>query len=278
MSHELRTPLNGILGLSDLLLAEAKDSGYSEFVSDLQQIQKSGIHLLTIIEDILDASKLETEKQSLSMEIFDIATLVTEVSSLVSPMLQKNNNLIAIEDSGDLGFMFSDRKRAKQILFHLLSNAAKFTHQGTITVSITRQARNFLPGFIDSRQVPISTARKQTIDRSKIVPAFSDRQVSTARKQPQTSAKNRPHLASDWIIFKISDTGIGMHEGQIEQIFQPFTQLDLGTTKKYAGTGLGLTICKSFCEMMGGNIKVESTLAKGSSFTFWLPATLVKAP
>lgn len=280
MSHELRTPLNGILGLSDLLLAEAKDSGYADFVDDLEQIRKSGTHLLTLIEDILDVSKLETDKVSLCLDKFDLETLVTEVKTLVLPIVFKNQNRITIEDSGDLGLMSGDRKRVKQILMHILTNAAKFTHKGNIRVLVTRQARHFLPALIDSRQLSVLQPSSQKINS--IVPAFSDRPIDLASSKvtslQTTSHKDTlsHHLDSDWIVFQISDTGIGMNKQQIKQAFQPFTQADIGTTKKYGGTGLGLTICKSFCEMMGGNIKIESTVGKGSTFTFWLPATVVK--
>ena len=258
MSHELRTPLNGILGLSDLLLVEAKESGYADFVPDLDQIQKSGTHLLTLIEDILDISKLEADKVSIYPERFDITTLLSEVKSLVMPMVQKNSNSLEIAEANNLGFMFSDRKRVKQILLNILSNAAKFTHEGKITISVTRQVRNFLPALIDSRQ--LSMINSQSL-------AKSDNQISHNCHQP-----------SDWIIFNIADTGIGMKPVQVEHVFKPFIQADIGTTKKYAGTGLGLTICKSFCEMMGGNISVESKVGEGSTFTFWLPSTIVKSP
>ncbi|VEP15919.1 Signal transduction histidine kinase [Hyella patelloides LEGE 07179] len=285
MSHELRTPLNGILGLCDLLLAEAKESKSIELIADLEQIQKSGTHLLTLIEDILDASKLEGDKVSFCIERFDITTLIAEVKSLVIPMIQKNQNKIIIKDNSDLGLMLSDRKRVKQILFHILSNAAKFTNQGKISLTISRQPRKFLPALIDSRQLSILQPELNTLSQTNValttnftMPAFSDRVVSSSLHTPQKNYDAPHHLASDWIIFTISDTGIGMNEQQIKQIFQPFTQADLGTTKKYAGTGLGLTICKSFCEMMGGNITVDSSVGKGSTFMFWLPAKLVKAP
>ena len=253
MSHELRTPLNGILGLSDLLLAEAEDSGYQDFLPDLNQIQKSGVHLLTLIEDILDISKLESEKIHIYPERFDISTLISEVCSLVMPMIRKNNNNLIIENFQDLGTMMSDRKRVKQILFNILSNAAKFTQQGKINVSIMRKAKKSLPALIDSRQLSLLQKR-------------------------ENHDRNNPvnHHASDWIIVCISDTGIGMNRKQTKSVFQPFIQGDIGTTKKYGGTGLGLTICKSFCEMMGGNITVESKQGEGSTFIFWLPATIVK--
>jgi signal transduction histidine kinase/HAMP domain-containing protein len=278
MSHELRTPLNGILGLSDLLLAEAKDSGNTEFITDLEQIQKSGTHLLTLIEDILDASKLESEKVSFCIERFDIATLIAEIKKLVFPMIQKNQNTIVIEDNNDLGFMFSDRKRVKQILFHILSNAAKFTHQGEISIFVTRQPRNFLPALIDSRQLSILQPELKAIEQNNSLENSTSASNLTIldNSDRYKNYDYSHHLASDWIIFRIADTGIGMNKQQIQQAFQLFTQADLGTTKKYGGAGLGLAICKSFCEMMGGNITVESTVAEGSIFTFWLPATLVR--
>ena len=201
MSHELRTPLNGILGLSDLLLAEAEDSGYQDFLPDLNQIQKSGVHLLTLIEDILDISKLESEIVNIYPERFDISTLISEVRSLVMPMIVKNDNNLVIENSHDLGGMTSDRKRVKQILFNILSNAAKFTHKGEITVSIMRKAKNSLPALIDSRQLSLLQKREQE---------DTNYQVN--------------HQASDWIIVCISDTGIGMNAKQTKSVFQPFIQ------------------------------------------------------
>ena len=271
MSHELRTPLNGILGLSDLLLAEAKDSGYTDFIDDLEQIQKSGTHLLSLIEDILEISKLETDRVNLCSDKFDLETLLTEVKTLILPMVFKNQNRITIESSDNLGLVSGDRQRVKQVLMHLLTNAAKFTHKGNIRVLVTRQARHFLPALIDSRQLAISERSPELTDST--IPAFSAGKIQTKLKKASTTR----HLDSDWIVFQISDTGIGMNQQQIKQAFQPFTQADIGTTKKYGGTGLGLTICKSFCEMMGGNIKVESKIGKGSTFTFWLPATSVKS-
>ena len=259
MSHELRTPLNGILGLSDLLLAEAQDSGYTEIVGDLEQIQSSGNHLLTLIEDILDVSQQATKKVSFQPEKFCLDSLVQETIDLVQPLVAKNQNRIVWQERYNLGAILGDRKRVKQIISNLLSNAAKFTHNGDIVITIKRQSRNFLPPLIDSRQIPAAT-----------VPAFSDR--------PAPIVHTETHLESDWIICEISDTGIGMSQQEIEQSFAAFQQGELGTTKKYPGAGLGLTICKSSCEMMGGNIKVSSTPGEGSTFTFWLPATLITAP
>lgn len=252
MSHELRTPLNGILGLSELLKVDAEECGYTDFIPDLHQIQKSGMHLLTLIEDILDISKIEAGKISIYPESFDLVALLAEVHALVLPIVNKNNNVMTMTFDDCLGMMFNDRKRVKQILLNILTNAAKFTHQGKITLSVCRETRSFFPSVVNSK-----ASNSDTDDHN---------------------LEYQSLQFSDWMIFKVSDTGIGMSAEQIKKIFQPFSQVDDSTTKKYAGTGLGLAICKSFCEMMGGNITVESQVDQGSTVTFWLPAIAVKSP
>jgi PAS domain S-box-containing protein len=237
MSHELRTPLNGILGLSDLLKQDAEEYGYQDFVPDLQQIYQSGMHLLALIEDILDLSKIEAGKMNLYLESFDLATLIEEVRNTISPMVKQNNNYLDINYCPSIGSMIGDRKRVKQILLNLLSNAAKFTEAGLITLSVTRQTRSLN-------------------DRDK-------------------SHYNHNYHESEWIVFSVSDSGIGMTRKQVDKVFKPFVQADAGTTRKYGGTGLGLAICKHFCEMMGGNIIVDSQPGSGSTFTFWLPIVVV---
>ncbi|AFZ35019.1 PAS/PAC sensor signal transduction histidine kinase [Stanieria cyanosphaera PCC 7437] len=253
MSHELRTPLNGILGLSELLKIDAEECGYTDFIPDLHQIQKSGMHLLTLIENILDLSKIEAGKGSIYSESFDLAALLTEVHALILPVVNNNNNVITMIFDDRLGMMFSDRKRVKQILLNILSNAAKFTHQGTITLSVCRKTRMSLPSVVNFK-------------------------ASGFESELNSNLEDQSFQISDWIIFKISDTGIGMSAEQMKKVFQPFSQADDSTTKKYGGTGLGLAICKSFCEMMGGNITVESQVDRGSTVTFWLPAIAEKSP
>jgi signal transduction histidine kinase len=236
MSHELRTPLNGILGLSELLTVDAQEYGYNEFVPDLQQIQQSGLHLLTLIEDILDISKLEADAIAIETESFALENLVAEVSHLIQPKMHTNGNHLQVNVHPALGIVTNDRKRLKQVLLNLLSNAAKFTKGGMVTLSVSRESR------------------LQSFDRSE---------------------SNLPNASnSDLIVFSVADTGIGMTSEQIKRVFQPFIQADDSTTKKYGGTGLGLAICKSFCEMMGGNITVKSKLGYGSTFTLWIPATI----
>lgn len=252
MSHELRTPLNGILGLSELLRVDAVECGYQDFVPDLHQINKSGLHLLALIEDILDISKIEAGKMTLCIDEFDLKSLVIEVSQIVQPTVIKKGNRLNINQIDNLGLMVGDRQRLKQILLNLLSNAAKFTHQGTISLTINRFSNGSLAQIIEENQWSLGTAKvAKNIDKQYI-----------------------NHQCQEWFVFQINDTGIGMNKQQIDLIFQPFMQADDSTTKRYGGTGLGLAICKNFCQMMGGNIMVKSKLDKGSSFIFWLPTTL----
>lgn len=264
MSHELRTPLNGILGLSELLRLDAEELGYNDFVSDLEQIQKSGLHLLTLIEDILDISKIEAGTIGSYLENFDLATLILEVESLARPLVDRNANNLKLEISPIVGTMFSDRKRVKQILLNLLSNAAKFTREGTITLTVTRQVRSDRCQILNGHQLTPSNGNGQS------------RLASAAAPPSSNNKSNNYYQFPDLVLFKVTDTGIGMNLEQIKRVFQPFMQADDSTTKKYGGTGLGLAICKSFCEMMGGNITVESKVGKGSTFTFWLPAVAPK--
>ena len=225
MSHELRTPLNAIIGYSEMLQEEAADLGQPSFVSDLNKIHSSGQHLLCLISDILDVSKIEAGKMEVYPEDFNLALLVEEVSNTIEPLLSKNKNKLQFTTSEFDEYMYTDITKLRQILFNLLSNANKFTDHGKIT-------------------------------------------LSTAR----LTIQNKP-----WINVAVKDTGIGMNEKQIDKLFAPFTQADASTTRNFGGTGLGLTICKHFCEIMGGHISVESNPGSGSTFTICIPTTIAVA-
>ncbi|WP_085027343.1 response regulator [Ensifer aridi] len=220
MSHELRTPLNAIIGYSEMLMEEARDHDDEELVPDLEKIAAAGRHLLSLINDILDLSKIEANKMELFLETFDVAELLRDVSATVAPLMAKNRNEFIKDIDGDLGEMHSDQTKLRQNLFNLLSNAAKFTNGGKVTLSVRRQRR----------------------------------------------------AGGDWLVFKVSDTGIGMTPEQQERLFNPFTQADASTTRNYGGTGLGLSITRSFCRMIRGVVKVESEVGKGSTFTMEVPA------
>ncbi|MBD2610195.1 MAG: ATP-binding protein [Nostoc sp. ZfuVER08] len=228
VSHELRTPLNAVIGLSQLLEDDATDLGLSvDFITDLETINSAGRHLLELINDILDLSKIEAGKMTLYPETFEIATLIHNVVLTVKPTIEKNANVLEVDLDDQLGTMYADQTRMRQVLLNLLSNAGKFTTNGKVTLRVRREKDDFTP------EAPLGS-----------------------------------------ITFTVSDTGIGMSHRQQQQLFQPFTQGDTSTTKRYGGTGLGLAISRHFCQMMGGEIIVNSQPGIGSTFTIRLPMTV----
>ncbi|NEZ65123.1 response regulator [Leptolyngbyaceae cyanobacterium CCMR0082] len=222
MSHELRTPLNAIIGYSEMLEEDAEDLGQDGFIPELQKIHGAGKHLLGLINDVLDLSKVEAGRMEMYLETFNIKPLVQDVAATMQPMIAKNNNTLKIQYSDDIDKMHADPVKVRQSLFNLLSNASKFTQNGTITVNVT-----------------------------------------------STQTDN-----NSYIDFCIQDTGIGMMPEQLQKVFNAFSQADSSTTRKYGGTGLGLTITKRFVQMMGGNVNVQSEVGKGTTFTIQIPKTI----
>ncbi|NMG59361.1 PAS domain-containing sensor histidine kinase, partial [Geitlerinema sp. P-1104] len=253
MSHELRTPLNAIIGYSEILQEEFEDMELEdeEILTDLKSITTAGRHLLTIIQDILDFSKIEAGKMDLDPQVFNVATLVQELASTVQPLVDKNTNSIRVDCSLNVGTMEADQTKVRQVLLNLLSNAAKFTHQGTIVLMVNRQESPF---SIMSGEGEASAG------------------LSGGQDSQSWGGESVAPGEPGWICFRVSDTGIGMTREQIDHIFQPFTQGDQSTTKRYGGTGLGLAISRRFCQMMGGDITVESEPGVGSTFIVDLPA------
>jgi signal transduction histidine kinase/CheY-like chemotaxis protein len=225
MSHELRTPLNAILGFSEMLQEEAVERDLQDFSADLQKISTAGKHLLGLINDTLDLSKIEAGKMELHLEAFSISTLIAEVATTIEMQVAKNGNTLQIVCAPDVGIMRADLSKVRQGLFNLVSNAAKFTHDGKIKVEAERQLMD----------------------------------------------------GNDWIVFRVSDTGIGLSSEQIVRLFQSFTQADASTTRKFGGTGLGLALTRRFCQMMSGDVTVHSVPGEGSVFTIKLPATVIEA-
>jgi PAS domain S-box-containing protein len=220
MSHELRTPLNAIIGYSEMLKEDAIDLGEEECVPDLEKIHGAGRHLLALINDVLDISKIEAGKMEVFCEQFEVDSLLNDILGTVQPLVEQKGNLLELERPAHLGAMYSDLTKIRQMLFNLLSNAAKFTEKGTITLAVSREQQE----------------------------------------------------DSDWLIFQVRDTGIGMTPEQKDKLFQAFTQADASTTRKYGGTGLGLAISKRFAEMLNGTVEVRSEFGVGTVFTLRLPA------
>jgi signal transduction histidine kinase len=255
MSHELRTPLNAIIGYGQLLEEDAKDYGYDDFIPDLQQIQTSGMHLLNLITDILDISKIESGQMTLKLQSFDIATLIEEVKNTIQPLLPENQNTLEVHCDNPLGTMLADRTKVKQVLLNLLSNANKFTQAGNITFSVKRCSKLNQPQF--------------EVTQSKI---HSDVPLEAEAKSKDENSLNPD--SQDFVIFAVTDTGIGMTEEHIKKVFASFVQADNSRTRRYGGTGVGLTISQNYCQMMGGTISVESQVNVGSTFTLTLPTVV----
>ena len=147
VSHELRTPLNAVIGLSQLLQDDATDLGLSgDFITDLETINSAGRHLLELINDILDLSKIEAGKMTLYPETFEIATLINNLVLTVKPAIEKNGNVLKVDYDEQLGTMYADQTRMRQVLLNLLSNAAKFTTNGHVTLTVKREKQSVLQG------------------------------------------------------------------------------------------------------------------------------------
>jgi len=220
MSHELRTPLNAIIGYTEMLMEDAEDLDQEDFIPDLQRVHTSGKHLLVLINDILDLSKIEADKMEMYLETFYISSMIEHVVSTIQPLVDKHANTLKVHCDDDLGTMHTDLTKVRQVLFNLLSNACKFTEQGTISLDVARDLNDGV----------------------------------------------------GWLTFSVCDTGIGMTSEQMGKLFQAFSQVHACTGSSYGGTGLGLVISKRFCQMMGGDISVDSEYGVGSTFTIQLPA------
>jgi ammonium transporter len=220
MSHELRTPLNAIIGYSEMLQEEAEEFGYEDIVPELNKIQTAGNHLIDLINNILDLSKIEAGRMELYLETFDVQSVITDIANTIQPLIAKNNNRFEVRYVDNPGRMHADLTKFRQTMLNLLSNATKFTDKGEIRLLVERRVEN----------------------------------------------------GRDWLYFSVQDTGIGMTLSQMQEVFKEFTQADVSTTRKYGGSGLGLTISRRFCQMMGGDILVDSEYGVGTTFTVILPA------
>ena len=176
MSHELRTPLNAIIGYSEMLQEEADDLGTPEIKPDLQKIHGAGKHLLGLINDILDLSKIEAGKMTLYLEAFEVQTLLNEVAATVQPLIQKNGNQLTLEVAPEIGSMRADVTKVRQALFNLLSNASKFTDKGSITLRARRQGADLVFDVIDSG---IGMTPEQV---GRLFQAFAQADASTSKK------------------------------------------------------------------------------------------------
>jgi PAS domain S-box-containing protein len=240
MSHELRTPLNAIIGFSEVLgdglLGNLTDQ-QKKFIGD---IFSSGKHLLSLINDILDLSKVEAGKMMLDLESVQISSLFANSLSIIKEKAHARHINLTLDAPKELGSIRADARKVKQIVYNLLSNAVKFsTDGGEVILRATRVPRDKvgeLPG--------------PWIGRGFLL------------------AEND---FDEFLKISVTDSGIGISPEGLESLFKPFSQIDSGLSRKYQGTGLGLAMIKLLAELHGGTLAVESAVGAGSRFTVWLP-------
>lgn len=209
ISHELRTPLNAVIGYAEIIEEDLEKQGHVQSMHDARKIRSAAQHLLALINQILDLSKIEAGKMELSPVHTDLDMLVDDVKAMIAKLARDRNNELII-DTSHLGVATLDDTKMRQCLFNLLSNACKFTEGGTVRLEGRRDG--------------------------------------------------------DDLCFLVQDTGIGMSQAQIAKLFQPFTQADSSTTRKFGGTGLGLMITRELARLMGGDVTVTSIMGVGSTF------------
>jgi signal transduction histidine kinase len=215
MSHELRTPLNAILGYTELILDKIYGSVPEQIQEVLERVEQNGRHLLGLINDVLDLSKIEAGQLTLSLNEYSMKEVVQTVVTAVESLAAEKNLQLKVKVSPEVDYGKGDEQRISQVLMNLVGNAIKFTEKGEVEVEAT--------------------------------------------------------ASKDTFVVSVSDTGPGLSEGDQQKIFEEFHQVDASSTRKKGGTGLGLSIAKRIVEMHGGRIWVESTLGKGSTFSFTLP-------
>jgi PAS domain S-box-containing protein len=215
MSHELRTPLNAIIGYAQILQEDMEDAGQEAVLPDLKRIETAGKHLLGLINDILDLSKIEAGRMEVYIEAVELARILDDLKSLASPLAAPRGNTLEFVLPPDPPIIQTDYTKLKQSLLNLISNACKFTENGAVRLEVS--------------------------------------------------------LPPGQVVFRVSDSGIGMTEEQLGRLFKAFSQADASTTRKYGGTGLGLAITRQLCHLLGGEVTVESTPGVGSTFIITLP-------
>jgi len=215
MSHELRTPLNAVIGYSEIIYDSAKDNDFKSIPDDANKITKAGHHLLSLINNVLDLSKIESGKMEVYVEDINIYHLLNEIKGTTEALISKNKNTFNFDVPENICIVKTDSTKLRQILFNIIGNAAKFTENGEITILV----------------VPYPEKLK----------------------------------------ISIVDTGIGMTAEQLDDLTIPFMQADISTTRKYGGTGLGMSLTKHLADLLGIEVKVQSTPDKGTRFDLTIP-------
>jgi len=224
MSHELRTPLNSVINFAQMIGENSDTMEQEDVVRFATMIEHSGQELLTLINDILDLSKVEAGRLDIVLEDISIAQLTEDAMNHFQLVAEKKGVQLQLDKKPGLPeTLWSDPQRVQQILRNLMSNAIKFTHQGKVTLTVS------------------------------------------------TKQIKKSGILTQWIVFSVQDTGIGIAEDKHQSIFEAFQQADGSITRKFGGTGLGLSISRDLARLLDGSIELESAEGKGSTFYLYLP-------
>ncbi len=294
MSHEFRTPMLAVQGYAELIEQQATALNLEEIADDSRQIHMAGQHLVTLLNEVLDLSKIESGKMTLVIEELNLRRMVDEVAATMRPLVAQRSNTLSItfDDELDTLPLQGDEIKLRQILLNLLGNASKFTSNGTIALRVraTASVATCVPGAAaDAASIsPVRVAAG--VNAAACTHAVADSTAAAganagnganlgaiapagaiAAAVGDADSVRRTYSRREWVIFEVADSGIGMTLEQTQRIFEEFEQAEPTTARAFGGSGLGLAICQKMALLMGGDISVSSELGVGTTFTVTLP-------